>query len=112
MIPPRPPRAAVQVGTTVYPDVGSRGSQEDHAGDGRRVHPYVFAAPQPLKLSVGFFMYFSGAEDGWRGDTWDYYDVFVLEGLGGVNYHSFNVQTSGGNDGTPLLFTNHTDDGC
>lgn len=107
----RPPRGDIKIGSTVLPNPGSTKSYVKKVTNetDQDYVDYVFKNPRPLKVSAGMFMYFSSSGDGWNGSTFRYYDLFGLTGNGGVNYLVLSVQTSGGNDSTPIKFTIHTD---
>ena len=109
----RPPRGAVQIGSTVYPDTGSTRAWVKKVTLETDVETvdYIFPSPRPNKVSLGMFFYFSSDGDSWPGNTGDYYDLFWLQAYSG-EFVSFNVQTSGGTDPAgPLLFTIETS-GC
>jgi len=110
-IPPRPLHGPVKVGSLapITDTTTNRGfvKKVTNATDAEYID-YVFNNPRPLKVSVGMYIYFSGNGDGWNGSLYHYYDVLALTGNGGDNYQALNVQMRGGNDGTPLVFTNHT----
>jgi|GEM_PF-890409 len=110
-IPARPAHGPIQIGAGApIPDTNTnRGfvKKVTNATDAEYID-YVFNNPKPLKVSVGMYVYFSGNGDGWNGTLYRYYDVFALTGMAGDNYQVLSIQTSGGNDGTPLVFTNHT----
>ena len=107
----RPPRGDIQIGGTVLPNNPSTKSyvKKITAGTDFEYIDYILKSPRPLKVSVGMFMFFSSAGDSWSGTWYDYYDLFAMTGVGGVNYLVLSVQTLGGADSTPLSFNIHTD---
>jgi hypothetical protein len=110
-IPVRPLHGPIQIGSgaPISDTNTNRGFVQKVTNATRNEYiDYTFSNPRPLKASVGMYIYFSGNGDGWNGTLSHYYDVLGLTGNGGDNYQVLSVQLRGGNDGTPLVFTNHT----
>ncbi len=103
-----PARDTIRVGSTNFPDNGTR-SLRKQVKEGE-FNKFVFTSA-PRVASVGFFIYFSGEGAGWTPGASDYRDFFALAGTNGVHYLVLSVVEGGAGTTAqnPLLFQIHTD---
>lgn len=102
----RPVRGPVKIRNKIFYDNNSTRNLRKHVDDKSYEFVTYQLAPTKAKVLLGFFIYFSSDGDGWRGNTYESYDLFAMTATDGM-YHVLNT-FDGLAQGKPLQLNSHT----